>query len=55
MLSYNDYIQSDAWRSRHKVWLKRTHHRCQLFPWLLVGKTKGKYHPYAVHHMHRNA
>lgn len=56
ILSYNDYILSDTWRNRHKGWLKRTDHRCQLFPWLRVGRrVKGKYHPYAVHHMHRNA
>ncbi len=54
-LSYQDYLKSSLWRSRHKDWLQRTHNRCQLFPWVRVGSIRGKYHPYAIHHMHINA
>jgi hypothetical protein len=55
-LSYQDYLKSNMWRSRHAIWLRRTNYRCQLFPWLRVGKKiRGRYYPYAMHHMHINA
>lgn len=54
-IPYGDYITSDTWRDRHPAWLKRTNNRCQLFPWVRVGRVKGKYFPYAIHHMHTKA
>ncbi len=49
---YSSFIQSAAWRNKHKDWLKRSHFRCSMFPWIVVGTTaKGKYCPYAIHHM----
>jgi hypothetical protein len=51
---YQEYINSDGWRSKHPEWLKQAKHRCQLtgFP---VGKSGGKYHGYAIHHLHYNS
>lgn len=48
---YKAYITSAEWRDKHKPWLRRSKYRCA-FSGLLIGKTvKGKYYPYAVHHM----
>lgn len=53
--TYQEYIKSPSWQDRHKYWLRRTGHRCQLFPWVKVGWVDGKYYPYAIHHLHMNA
>ena len=46
-MEYRRYITSTQWRSKHKDFLKASHHRCALFPWVKVGKK----HRYNVHHM----
>jgi hypothetical protein len=46
-INYKHYIISTEWRSKHKDFLKTSHYRCALFPWVKVGKK----HRYNVHHM----
>ena len=46
-MNYRNYITSNEWRSKHKDFLKSSHYRCSLFPWVKVGKK----HRYNVHHM----
>lgn len=50
-VDYQTYIKSDKWRSLHKPFLKRSGHRCAMFPWLRVGRIDGKYHKYNLHHI----
>lgn len=47
MPNYRNYITSSEWRSKHKDFLKASHHRCAMFPWVKVGN-KARYN---VHHM----
>lgn len=44
---YRNYIISPEWRLKHKGFLKQSHYRCAMFPWIKVGK-KARYN---VHHM----
>ncbi len=44
---YRGYITSIEWRDKHKGFLKRSHFRCSMFPFVKVGK-KARYN---VHHM----
>ena len=44
---YRAYITSSEWRDKHKDFLKRSHYRCSMFPFIKVGK-KARYN---VHHM----
>lgn len=46
-LIYKDYIVSSEWRSRHPAFLRQSHYRCALLPWVKVGKG----HKYNCHHM----
>lgn len=46
-MNYKTYITSQEWRSKHKDFLKDSHHRCAFFPFIKVGK-KARYN---VHHM----
>lgn len=46
-VNYKEYIVSDSWRSKHKGFLKRSHYRCSMFPFIQVGK-KARYN---IHHM----
>jgi hypothetical protein len=55
MIPYDAYISSTLWRNRHPQWLKRTNNRCQLIPFVRVGTVRGKYHGYAIHHLHKEA
>ena len=54
-MKYSNYRNSDAWFGQHEKWLKASKNRCQLFPWVRVGKINRKYHKYNIHHLHRNA
>jgi len=55
-MNYRSYISSREWRAKHKQWLKAANYRCAMFPWVRVGQLpKGKYHRYAIHHMHYNS
>lgn len=45
--NYRAYITSPEWRLKHKDFLKASHHRCALFPWVKIGteaqsENKGK-------------
>jgi hypothetical protein len=42
---YRNYITSPEWRSKHKPFLKRSHYRCALLPFLSLKKR------YNCHHM----
>jgi hypothetical protein len=44
---YRRYITSSEWRNKHKEFLKRSHYRCSMFPFIKVGR-KARYN---VHHM----
>ena len=46
-MNYKTYITSFEWRSKHPVFLKQSHYRCAMFPFIKVGK-KARYN---VHHM----
>jgi hypothetical protein len=37
-MDYRNYITSTQWRSKHKDFLKASHHRCAFFPWVKVGE-----------------
>lgn len=50
-VDYQSYIRSKAWRDRHPAYLKRSGHRCAMFPWIRVGDVGDRYHPYSLHHM----
>lgn len=46
-VNYRVYITSPEWRDKHKDFLKRSHYRCSMFPFIKVGKK----HRYNCHHM----
>lgn len=46
-LNYRSYIISSEWQSKHKDFLKRSHYRCAMFPWVRIGKRNR----YNCHHM----
>ena len=46
-MNYKTYIYSSEWRGKHKDFLKRSHYRCSMFPWIKCGKK----HRYNCHHM----
>lgn len=46
-MNYSQYIVSSEWRSKHLQFLKQSHYRCAMFPFVKVGKK----HRYNVHHM----
>ena len=52
MVDYGSYIRSDRWRSKHPEWLRRSRYRCSMFPWIVIGRDFGNYHPYRIHHTH---
>ena len=48
---YRSYIFSEEWKVMGKYWLDLNNYRCQLFPFLTIGKrVKGRYRGYAIHH-----
>jgi len=47
MTNYSEYITSSEWRSKHKDFLRRSHHRCSMFPWVKCGRGSR----YNCHHM----
>lgn len=55
MNDYQGYLQSDAWRSRHKRWLELCDNRDLLFPWRRIGQVGRIYYPYSMHHMNMEA
>lgn len=48
--NYNEYINSEKWRSRLPGFLQSANHRCSAFPWCRLERHEGKYYPYNVHH-----
>lgn len=46
-MNYAKYIVSIEWRDKHSYFLKHSHYRCAMFPWVKVGKGKR----YNCHHM----
>lgn len=46
---YKSYLNSREWKSKHPSFLRATGYRCQMFG-VKVGRYKGKYYPYNIHH-----
>lgn len=43
-------MNNKNWLSKHPNWLKKSKHRCAMFPWISISQVRGKYYPYDVHH-----
>jgi hypothetical protein len=55
MSNYRVYLQSNEWRNRHATWLNKCDNRDLLLPWKRIGYVGGRYYPYSMHHMNREA
>ncbi|WP_157962180.1 hypothetical protein [Winogradskyella aurantiaca] len=56
-----NYMLSNEWKLMQKIWLYQKGYRCQMFPFLVLGRHnirgshKNFYGPYAIHHVNRTA
>jgi len=53
------YMISDEWKLMQKIWLHEIGYRCQMFPFIILGKHgawgKSYYGNYAIHHTTRKS
>ena len=55
-MSVADWKQSEEWQACGKIWVEQVGHRCQMFPWVPIGKVAaGRYQGYHIHHINSEA